>query len=188
MGALVHSAPPTLLGPLKSPNCRSPTLAAGWRCGSSYPGRRRQGGGGATAEPGLGAGGPSAPAQRALPSPPSSPSSALLHVQARPAPAPILTPIPPPPQPRGPLLPLALLGFPTRQAKVGPEAGGPEAGGRAECRGSWGPGGALPFQRIRSSSLPGPQGRDRAPAATALSCPATQSSQTRIKAISGMQG
>ena len=128
MGSLVHSAPPTLLGPLKSPNCRSPTLAAGWRCGSSYPGRRRQGGGGATAEPGLGAGGPSAPAQRALPSPPSSPSSALLHVQARPAPAPILTPIPPPPQPRGPPLPLALLGFPTRQAKVGPEAGGPEAG------------------------------------------------------------
>lgn len=102
MGSLVHSAPPTLLGPLKSPNCHSPALAAGWRCGSSYPGRRRQGGGGATAEPGLGAGGPSAPAQRALPSPPSSPSSALLHVQARPAPTPILNPIPPPPQPRGP--------------------------------------------------------------------------------------
>ena len=88
MGSLVHSAPPTLLGPLKSPNCRSPALAAGWRCGSSYPGRRRQGGGGATAEPGLGAGGPSAPAQRALPSPPSSPSSALLHVQARTPPTP----------------------------------------------------------------------------------------------------
>lgn len=65
------------------------------------------------------------------------------------------TPFHPHPSPGGPL-PLALLGFPTRQAKVGPEAGGPEAGGRAECRDSWGPGDALPFQPNRSSSLPGP--------------------------------
>lgn len=47
---------PALLGQWKSPNCLSPTPAAGWRCGSSYPGGRRQGGGGSAAEQGPGAG------------------------------------------------------------------------------------------------------------------------------------
>lgn len=47
---------PALPGQRKSPNCLSRTPAAGWRCGSSYPGGRRQGGGGTAAEQGPGAG------------------------------------------------------------------------------------------------------------------------------------
>lgn len=80
-GSIPFSSP-IVLGPHKRPDCRSLPPAAGWCCGSSYPGWRRQTGGGAAAEPGL-ARGPAAPAERALSSSPLSLTSVLLRVKAR---------------------------------------------------------------------------------------------------------
>ncbi|MEJ1281428.1 transmembrane protein 28 [Cricetulus griseus] len=53
-----------LPGQWKSPNCLSRTPAAGWRCGSSYPGGRRQGDGGTAAEQGPGEGVHCSPSRR----------------------------------------------------------------------------------------------------------------------------
>lgn len=147
---------PLSLGPLKSPDCRSQTPAAGWRCGSSYPSWRRAEGGDA-AEPGpargsLGAGGAG-----------SAQSASFSHfrpsrVQARRRPRPCL-------QLRPPLLPGFLrlwrsLAFRPARPKWGRSRG---QGGVRE-RERLGPGGVLPLQPIQASSLTGPWDETELPA------------------------
>lgn len=101
---------------------------------------------------------------------------------------PVSKPVPPP-TPRSPRPttacfppPLEVLGFLTRQAKVGPEA---EAGGEQE---RLRPGGSLPLKPLQASSLPGPKERGRAPAAATLRHPLARPSQVRTKGESGLQG
>lgn len=133
-GALFHSAAPSLWGhsraliavPRHQPlggAVAPPTRAGGARKAETQPNRAQRGG-------------PSVLAERAQPSPLLSPTSALPGY--RPVAVP---PLPPTAAPAVAWFPppLAVFGFPTRQAKVGPKPGAGRGAGAGAAGAGWRP-------------------------------------------------
>lgn len=172
--ALFHPARPLLWG-----HCRALTAVPCHRPlgGAVAPPTRAGGAREAEAQPADPAwrGGQLAPAERAFPRPPASPASAVPAVRpARPRPLwPAGACFPPP---------LAVLGFPTRQAKVGPEAG---AG--ADRRRAWGRAAPSLFSPFRPRASLDPMD-ETVPTAATLGHPAARYSQARTQGMSGPQG
>lgn len=159
-GALFHSAAPSLWGRSRAVTAvprhqplggavAPPTRAGSARKAETQPNRARRGG-------------PSAPAERALPSPPLSPTSALPGYKARrrrrrrPRPCPQLRP------PAVAWFPRLWRSLAFRPAR--PKRGRSRGQGGVRKRERLGPGGVLPLQSIQASRLPGPWDETELPA------------------------
>ena len=124
-------------------------------------------------------GGPAPPAERALSCPPLSPTFSLPGVQTRSRPH----PHPRPPLPVSLSLSLPVLGFPTLQAKVGPEAQG-----LAGCWSGWGRVVPSLCSPSRPQPFQDPKGLYRATAATTLSNPPAGPARPEPKGGQGCRG